>query len=462
MNRRQFLRTAAGTAMAAALAADAPAGAPAGARPARKPNIVFILADDLGYGDLGCFGQKRLKTPSLDRLAAEGVRFTQHYAGSTVCAPSRFTLMTGLHIGHAPTVGQGQRLEPDRVTVARLLKAAGYATACIGKWGLGDHDTTGAAWKQGFDYFFGYAHQGHAHNYWPTFLWRNGERVTLPNVVPDENASGMGVASERKQYSHDLFTEEALAFIDRTKERPFFLYLPYTIPHANNQAGNHGMEVPDQGPFAGEDWPEQEKNFAAMVWRMDRDIGRAIDRLKQHGLAGDTLVVFSSDNGPHKEGGHDPAFFDSNGPLRGIKRDLYEGGIRVPTIAWWPGRIAPGRTSDHISAFYDFLPTACEAAGAPIPAGIDGISYLPELLGKPQREHEYLYWKFGEQGGKQAVRAGRWKAVWLGTGKKSDGRCELYDLEADLGETTDVAEKHPDVVARLSAIANQAQGPRSI
>jgi len=341
--------------------------------------------------------------------------------------------------------------------VAECLKAAGYATACIGKWGLGEADTTGAPWKQGFDLFFGYLNQGHAHNYWTTFLWRNGERVRLANVVPDENAKGMGVATERKQYSHDLFTEEALAFIDRSKDRPFFLYLPYTIPHANNQAGSHGMEVPDQGPFAGENWPEQEKNFASMVWRLDRDVGRLIDRLRQHGLDRDTLVLFSSDNGPHKEGGHDPNFFDSNGPLRGIKRDLYEGGIRVPMIGWWPGRIAPGRTSDHISIFYDFLPTACEVAGVAPPKAIDGISYLPALLGKPQREHAYLFWRFAERGGKMAVRAGRWKAVWLNIGKKAGGSCELYDLETDLGETTDVADGHPDVVARLTAFAQRAQ-----
>jgi len=453
MNRRHFLQSLAGAAAGAALAGPAVAAA------GRKPNIIFILADDLGYGDLGCFGQKRLKTPNLDRLAAEGVRFTQHYAGSTVCAPSRFTLMTGCHIGHARTVGQGQCLQPERVTVADCLKQAGYATACIGKWGLGNYDTTGAAWKQGFDRFFGYLHQGHAHNYWPTFLWRNGEKVTLPNVVPDENAHGMGVASRKKVYSHDLFTEEALAFIDQHKNRPFFLYLPYTIPHANNQAGNRGMEVPDQGPFAGEDWPEQEKNFASMVWRMDRDVGRLIERLKAHGLDRDTLVLFSSDNGPHKEGGRDPAFFDSNGPLRGIKRDLYEGGIRVPTLAWWPGRIGPGRTSDHISAFWDFLPTACEVAGAKAPEGIDGISFVAELLGKPQPKHEYLYWKFGERGGKTAVRAGRWKAVWLNTRKKADARCELYDLQTDLGETTNVADAHPDVVERLTAMARRAYAP---
>ncbi len=467
MKRRDFLRCVAGTAAAAGAALPAAASAGTSTReplaPARdRPNIVFILADDLGYGDLGCYGQTRLKTPSLDRLAAEGVHFTQHYAGSTVCAPSRFTLMTGLHTGHLPDIGQRPVMRPERVTVAECLKQAGYATACIGKWSLGDHDTTGAPWKQGFDRFFGYLHQGHAHNYWPTFLWKNGKKVPLPNVVPNENRHGMGVASAKEQYSHDLFTESALAFIDGHHDRPFFLYLPYTIPHANNQAGKHGMEVPDQGPFKDTDWPEQEKNFAAMVHRMDRDIGRIVERLKRHGLDRRTLVLFSSDNGPHREGGHDPTFFDSNGPLRGIKRDLYEGGIRVPTLAWWPGRIQPGRTSDHIAAFWDFLPTACEVAGATAPEGIDGISYLPELLGKPQPKHDYLYWKFGERGGKEAVRAGRWKAVWQNTRKKPDAPCELYDLQTDLGETTNVADAHPDVVKRLTAYAKEASAePRT-
>jgi len=468
MNRRRFLGH-----LAAAAAAAAGACTPAARRnadaasaadgPRKRPNIVFILADDLGYGDLGCYGQKRFRTPNLDRLAAEGVRFTQHYAGSTVCAPSRFTVMTGLHIGHATTPGQGQCLEPERLTVAECLKTAGYATACIGKWGLGEEGTTGVPLKQGFDRFFGYLNQVHAHNYYPAWIWRDGEKVHLRNEVVTATkgyAKGRGGAStKRVDYSHDMMTDEALAFIDRHRDRPFFLYLPYTIPHANNEhhvVGRHGMEVPDYGPFAGEDWPEVEKGFAAMVHRMDRDIGRIVARLKEYGIAGDTLVLFSSDNGPHKEGGHDPAFFDSNGPLRGIKRDLYEGGIRVPAIAWWPGRIPPGRTSDHVSAFYDFLPTACEVAGVAAPDGIDGISFLPELTGRTQPPHAYLYWEFPSQGGKRAVRAGRWKAVWLDTNKKPDAPPELYDLAEDIGETTNVADAHPDVVERLTAYAKEA------
>jgi uncharacterized sulfatase len=469
MKRRHFLRYAATAAAAAGgcrgTATQRSATAAEAAGDARRPNIVFILADDLGYGDLGCYGQKRLKTPHLDRLAAEGVRFTQHYAGSTVCAPSRFTLMTGLHIGHATTAGQGQCLEPERVTVAECLKAAGYATACIGKWGLGEEGTTGVPLKQGFDRFFGYLNQVHAHNYYPAWIWRDGEKVPLRNEVVTATkgyAKGRGGAStKRVDYSHDMMTAEALDFVDRHRGGPFFLYLPYTIPHANNEhhvVGRHGMEVPDYGPFAGEDWPEVEKGFAAMIWRMDRDIGRLIERLKAHGIAQNTLVLFSSDNGPHKEGGHDPEFFGSSGPLRGTKRDLYEGGIRVPTIAWWPGRIAPGRTSDHVAAFYDFLPTACEAAGVPAPAGIDGLSYLPELLGRDQPAHEYLYWDFLEQGGKRAVRAGRWKAVWLNTKKQPDAPPELYDLDADIGETKNVAAAHPDVVGRLTAFAKEAGG----
>jgi len=464
MKRRHFLGYLAGTAAAAAGCTPAArrtagAAAEAGAGP-RRPNIVFVLADDLGYGDLGCYGQPRLKTPNLDRLAAEGVRFTQHYAGSTVCAPSRFTVMTGYHIGHATTAGQGQCLEPERVTVAECLKTAGYATACIGKWGLGPEGTTGEPLTQGFDRFFGYLNQIHAHNYYPAWIWRDGEKVRLRNEVVRATkgyAKGKGGASTRRvDYSHDMMTEEALSFIDRHHDRPFFLYLPYTIPHANNEhhlVNRHGMEVPDYGPFADEDWPEVEKGFAAMVHRMDRDVGRILERLKQYGIAGETLVLFSSDNGPHKEGGHDPTFFDSNGPLRGIKRDLYEGGIRVPAIAWWPGRIPPGRTSDHVSAFYDFLPTACEAAGARPPDGIDGISFLPELLGEDQPTHEYLYWEYRN---KRAVRAGRWKAVWLQTRKKPDAPPELYDLVADVAETTNVAEEHPDVVRRLTGYADAA------
>ena len=420
-----------------------------------KPNIIFILADDLGYGDLGCYGQREILTPNLDRLAGEGVCFTEHYAGSTVCAPSRCCLMTGLHTGHSYIRGNrevrpmGQEPLPEgTLTVARLLKQAGYRTALIGKWGLGGPGSTGMPNSQGFEYFFGYLCQRHAHNYYPEFLFRNSARVALPgNVMPEpKNPDGSGVAAEKTTYSPDLLTAEALSFIERNSSRPFFLYLPFTIPHANDEAGDHGLEVPSDAPYSGKSWPQQEKNFAAMVTRLDRDIGRLLYRVKELGLDENTLVIFSSDNGPHREGGQDPEFFDSSGPLRGIKRDLYEGGIRVPLIARWPGRIEAGGESNHVSAFWDFLPTAAEIAGAEVPLEVDGISYLPALLGGIQREHEFLYWEFHEGGASgQAVRMGRWKAVRL----LPSAPLKLYDLSSDLGERNDVAADNPEVVKKI-------------
>ncbi|HOQ88451.1 MAG TPA: arylsulfatase, partial [Phycisphaerae bacterium] len=306
------------------------------AEPAAKPNVIFILADDLGYGSLGCYGQKKVATPNLDRLAAEGLRFTDFYAGSTVCAPSRCSLMTGKHTGHCWVRGNERiPLRPQDVTVAEIFKQAGYITGLVGKWGLGEPDTTGIPNRQGFDYFFGYLNQRHAHDYYPTYLWRNQERVELEGNRDNQ----------RRQYSHDLFTAEALSFIEKNKSGPFFLYLAYTVPHANNerqQAEGMGMEVPDYGPYADRDWTVGQKGHAAMIYRMDRDIGRVMAKLRELGLDENTLVMFSSDNGPHKEGGYDPEFFDSNGPFRGIKRDLTDGGIRVPMIARWPARIRPG------------------------------------------------------------------------------------------------------------------------
>jgi arylsulfatase A-like enzyme len=419
----------------------------------RKPNIIFILADDLGYGDLGCYGQKRIKTPNLDRMAREGMRFTQHYAGSTVCAPSRCVLMTGLHTGHCYIRGNARMdLRPSDVTVAKLLKKAGYATGLIGKWGLGQEGGTGVPTKQGFDYFYGYLDQGHAHNYYPTFLFRKEERISLSNVVPNEGKAGQGVATKKVQYSHDLFTQEALQFVDSHSEGPFFLYLAYTIPHANNEAGKKGMEVPDYGIYKDKDWPEPQKGHAAMISRMDGDIGRLFERLKKHGLDDNTIIFFSSDNGPHREGGADPDFFDSNGPLRGIKRALYEGGIRVPLLVRWPGKVKPARVSDHLSGFWDFLPTAAELAGVEIPENIDGISFLPSLLGKKQKQHKSLYWEFHEQGGKQALRMGKWKAVRLNVKNNPDNPLELYDLEKDIAEQHNLAEQHPDIVKQMRAM----------
>jgi arylsulfatase A-like enzyme len=411
-----------------------------------KPNIIFILADDLGYGDVRCYGQQKFKTPAIDRLAAEGTRFTQYYAGSTVCAPSRSVLMTGQHTGHTRIRGNARYpLLPEDVTVAEVLKSAGYRTGLIGKWGLGEAGTTGIPNRQGFDYFYGYLNQRHAHNYYPTFLWRNEEKVELRNTVPNEDQEGSGVSDNKLDYSHDLFTQEAIGFLEKNAGGPFFLYLSYTIPHANNEARAKGMEVPDLGEFAGQDWPAAEKAKAAMITRMDRDVGRLMEHLKRLGIDHNTVVFFSSDNGPHREGGADPGFHDSNGPLRGIKRDLYEGGIRVPMIVRWPGRVKSGAASSQVWSHSDFLPTAAEIAGAKAPMKIDGISMLPALLGKKQKNHAFLYWEFHEGGFKQAVRMGDWKAVR----RAPDAPLELYDLKTDIAEQKDLAEKHPEIVKRI-------------
>jgi len=413
----------------------------------RKPNIIFILADDLGYGDLGCYGQKVIKTPHIDRLAAEGTQFTDCYAGSTVCAPSRCCLMTGLHTGHAYVRGnQRVPLPPEEVTVAEILKEAGYKTGIVGKWGLGEPGTTGIPNRQGFDYWFGYLNQGRAHNYYPEYLWKNEEKYFL-----EGNQAG-----EKEQYSHDLFTREALDFVTRHKDRPFFLYLAYTIPHANNELGREtgdGMEVPSYEPYADEKWPTPQKGHAAMITRLDHDLGKLMALLKKLGIDDDTIVFFSSDNGPHREGGAKPEFFDSNGPLRGIKRDLYEGGIRVPKIVRWPGKIKAGGVSDQVWTFWDFLPTAAEIAGTKAPSNIDGISMLPALLGKEQRSHEFLYWEFHERGFTQAVRMGDWKAVQF----VKQQRFELYNLKTDLGEKQNVADKHPDLVEKIEAYLKTAR-----
>ncbi|MBN2505377.1 MAG: arylsulfatase [Verrucomicrobia bacterium] len=432
--------------------------APSPPQTAPPPNIVFILADDLGYGDLGCYGQKRIRTPHLDRMAAEGMRFTQAYAGSTVCAPSRSVLMTGQHTGHTRIRGNARHpLLPEDVTVAEVLKRRGYRTGLIGKWGLGEAGTTGIPTRQGFDYFFGYLNQHHAHNYYPTFLWRNEQKVRLQNIVPREDSQGGGVASRRLEYSHDLFAAEALAYLEGNRTHPFFLYLAFTLPHANNEAGNKGMEIPNHGAYAVTGWPEPQKGHAAMITRMDQDIGRLFAKLKELAIDERTVVFFSSDNGPHREGGNNPDYQDSNGPLRGIKRDLYEGGIRVPAIVRWPGRIAPGQVSPHVWSFADILSTAAELAGATPPPDTDGISLVPTLLGQPerQRQHECLYWEFYERGSAQAVRLGDWKGVAQPFG----GRLELYDLAADLAETNNLASRHPEVVRQIRAAMDRAHVP---
>lgn len=423
------------------------------AQSTRPPNIVFILADDLGYGDLGCYGQKVIETPHLDRLAAEGMRFTQCYAGSTVCAPSRCVLMTGLHTGHCRIRGNARvPLAPEDRTVAGVLKTAGYHTGLVGKWGLGEEGSTGVPDRQGFEEWFGYLSQVHAHNYYPEFLWRNGQKVPLAG-----NSAPGGVATHKAQYSHDLFTAEALSFLGKHASEPFFLYLAYTVPHANNEAGNQlgdGMEVPDYGSYAGKDWPNPEKGKAAMISRLDRDVGRLMRRLRELGIDRQTIVFFTSDNGPHREGKSNPEFFHSSGPLRGIKRDLYEGGIRVPMLVRWPGRVPPGTVSDFPWGFWDFLPTAAALAQTEPPHHLDGISVVPVLEGRSSnlkgrssnRGALFFYWEFHEQGFHQACRQGDWKAIRHGP----RGSLELYNLATDSAETHNVAAQHPEIVAALT------------
>ena len=423
-----------------------------------KPNIVFIMADDLGYGDLSCFGQTHFKTPNIDRLAAEGVTFPQFYAGSTVCAPSRCVLLTGLHTGHARIRGNANvDLRPEDVTAAEVLKNAGYATGLFGKWGLGSEGSPGVPNQQGFEEFFGYLDQTHAHNYYPTFLMKNGKRVALRNVVPNERPSGSGKSSNKLDYSPNLIADAALDFIDRHRGGPFFLYFASTLPHANNEAAPEGMEIPDLGEFENKDWPAPQKGTAAMIAKLDADVGRLVAKLDEHGLTENTIIFFTSDNGPHSEGGNRAEFFNSNGPLRGIKRAMYEGGIRVPTIVRWPGRAPAGVKSEYIGYFADFLPTAAALAGVEAPSGLDGISFLPAILGQPdQPAHEFLYWEFYEGRSAQAVRFGDWKAVISPLGSEN---VELYNLADDLGETHNLAAERPDLVAQAREIAGREHVP---
>ncbi len=408
-----------------------------------KPNIILINADDLGYGDLSCYGQKKFSTPNLDRLAQEGMRFTQAYAGDTVCAPSRCALMTGMHTGHSRIRGNGHRgkkggiLEPQDTTIAEVLKKAGYSTGVFGKWGLGELENSGAPANKGFDEFFGYLDHNEPHVYYPEFMWNNSGKVQL----------------NRKFYSHDLIVSNTLDFVRRHKDGPFFIYLAVTVPHA-------GMDVPDDSlqPFLGK-FPEQPYTagrnlyvktdhplaaFAGMITRLDRDVGRLSALLKELGLDSNTLIIFTSDNGAHAEGGANPAYFNSTGGLRGIKRDLYEGGIRVPMIARWPGHIKSGTVSDQVLAHWDLLPTIADVGGANAPSGIDGISMRPALLDKHQKNHQFLYWEFHERGFEQGVRMGDWKAV------RHNGKpLELYNLKSDPHEQKDVATENPKVIAKI-------------
>lgn len=451
----------------------------------RPPNIVYLLADDLGYAELGSYGQEWIKTPNLDQMAMEGIRFTQHYSGNAVCAPSRSVLMTGKHPGHAyirdngdpahlqhlkDTYGwefPGQNPIPDEeVTIAEVLKQKGYATAAIGKWGLGHFGTTGDPNLQGFDLFYGFNCQRHAHNHYPKFLWKNRTKEVLPGN--DRTLNGA-------TYSQDRFTEEALSFIDANADQPFFLYMPYAIPHLSIQVPEASLaEYEGKIPEEAYDHkgylqhPSPRAGYAAMITHLDRDIGKIMQRLKDLGLDDNTLVIFSSDNGPtfNRLGGSDSDFFKSAGPFRGLKGSLYEGGIRVPMIARWPGKIAPNTVSDHLSAFWDIMPTLADVSGTQAPAGIDGISLLPSLLGEAnQATHEYLYWEFPAYGGQQVVRKGNWKAVrqnMLREDNPDPLRIELYNLETDVGETTDVSADHPEIVDDFRRIMREARTPSKL
>ncbi len=451
--------------------------------PADRPNIIFVLADDLGYGDLSCFGQQNFTTPHLDQMADDGMRFTDFYAGAAVCAPSRSVLLTGLHQGNTPiranlmqvtrpdgsTARQGRSLLPEEITLGEVLKEAGYQTGVIGKWGLGEIDDTGHPNDQGFDFFYGYLNHIHAHNHFPDFLWRNRTRESLPNVVQDVDCSYCyrfgfegGVSTERIVYANDLLRDESLAFIERNQDTPFFLYLPLISPHANNEADQvdwaHGMEVPSYGEYASKDWPDTAKGYAAMVQHIDNTLGAIRAKLESLGLDRNTLVLFSSDNGPHAEAGNDPDFHNSNGPLRGIKRDLYEGGIRMPTIAWGLEQIPAGTTSRHVAYFGDLMATFAELARGAIPDNNDSLSFVPALTGNDdaQEAHEFLYWEFYTNGSSQAVRIGKWKAIRI---PMLNGPIELYDLENDIGETQDIAALHPDIVARADALMQANHNP---
>lgn len=434
-----------------------------------KPNLVFILADDLGYGEVGCYGQQIIQTPQLDRMAAEGLRFTHFYAGATVCAPSRSVLMTGQHHGRTRVRGnagrtnpKAQALLPEDFTVADLLQQHGYRTSLVGKWGLGDIGAaeSGLPRKHGFDEFFGYLNQRHAHNHFPDFLWQNEERFPLPNVIHPVGDQGAGYATKAVQFADDLFADRALKFVEDNQERPFFLYWSMVIPHANNERrrelGN-GAQVPDFGPYADRDWPDPDKGHAAMITRMDGMVGQLLDRLQQLEIADRTLVIFTSDNGPHRESGHQLERFQPSGPYSGIKRSLMDGGIRVPTLAWWPGQIVPGRTSDHVGYFGDLMATAADLSDAAVPANVDSISLMPTLMGQigQQQRHEFLYWEFHEGGFQQAcLYQGRWKAI-----RRLGQPVRLFDTDADLAEQQNVASLYPQVAQICGEWLDDARTP---
>ncbi|MDI1248995.1 MAG: arylsulfatase [Lacunisphaera sp.] len=439
---------------------------------ARKPNVIYILADDLGYGDLSAYGQTHFKTPNLDSLAARGMLFKQHYSGAPVCAPARAALMTGKHTGHTYIRGnsevqpEGQSPMPaDTRTLAHMFKAAGYATGLFGKWGLGAPGSVSEPLKMGFDRFYGYNCQRHAHHYYPYYLWNDHQRDLL--------WGNFGL--EQQEYAPDLIQKQALQFVETNKDRPFFMFYAAIQPHAEMFAPEKNMQKyrgkflpessfqgtdsgPDYRKFAYGSQPEAHAAFAAMVETLDEDVGELVAKLEQLGIANETLIIFTSDNGPHQEAGHDPAYFNSTGGLRGHKRDLYEGGIRVPMIACWPGKVPAGTTSDHVSAFWDILPTMTELTGQLTPEGLDGFSLLPTLLqqGK-QSAHDYLYWEFHELKGRVAIRQGQWKGVRYDVSVDPNSPLELYDLAKDPSESENVAGRHPEVARELDALLKKAR-----
>ena len=431
-----------------------------------KPNIILIVADDLGYGDVGCYGQQKITTPNIDRLASAGLKFTQFYAGTSVCAPSRASLMTGLHTGHTAIRGnreikpEGQHpLPEDAVTMPQLLQELGYKTAAFGKWGLGYPGSSGIPEKQGFNSFYGYLCQRLAHNYYPDHLWDNGTRIDFPFNIGKDSL-----------YAGDHIQEKALRFIKQEHEQPYFLFLPYTLPHGDldvpqdstywryvKQFGEDSVPHPEKLRHANDRHePYPHAAFAAMVSRLDRYVGEVVKAVKESGMANNTMIMFTSDNGPHREDGGDPEFFNSSGGLRGIKRDLYEGGIRVPMIAHWQGTIKPGVTN-QTGAFWDLFPTFVELGGLPLKEGrTDGISLVPTLLGKgKQVQHPFFYWEFHENNGRQAVRMGKWKGVVYGVGLAAPETLQLYNLDKDPFEKEDVAAINPGVVAEIKAIIAQ-------
>jgi arylsulfatase A-like enzyme len=440
-----------------------------------KPNIIYILADDLGYGDLSCQGQTHFQTPNIDKLAKEGMTFTQHYAGSTVCSPSRSVLLTGQHTGHTPIRGNkrdGNKgnwpMAAEAKTVAEILQENGYVTGAFGKWGLGYPGSEGDPNKQGFDEFFGYNDQTLAHNYYPYFLNHNQDTVWL-----EDNAG-----TKTGTYAPIPIHEQALKFLEDNKDKPFFMYYPSVIPHAELFAPEEYMEkyrgkfLPEK-EFKGDDegapryktggygsQPESHAAFAAMINLLDDQVGEILDKLEELGIDENTIVIFTSDNGPHLEGGADPDYFNSNGPFKGYKRDLYDGGIRMPMLVRWPGKIEAAGKSNHISAFWDFLPTAAELVGAEIPENIDGISYLPSLLGKgEQKKHDYLYWEFHEKNGRLAIRRGDWKLIRYDVFSPEKTSTELYNLVDDPGEENNVAEANPEITAKLLQLLVTARIP---